>query len=91
MASLLHARWAEWGSEQVTSNFLVACDPQAVLLPHRRYWNFNGSPLTPECMFVHFFGTHRFDADIYRCVARETAELLRESTSQSAVLDMVTH
>jgi hypothetical protein len=86
MAARLHARWAEWGSEQVSSNFLVACDPQAVLLPYRRYRNFDGNPLEPECTFVHFFGTYRFDADVYRSVARGTAALLGASASQPPVL-----
>jgi hypothetical protein len=79
MASLLQERWAEWGSEQISSNFLIACDPQAILLPHNRYQHFHGYSPASDCKFLHFFGTHRFEAGVYRLLARETARLLCQS------------
>jgi hypothetical protein len=76
MEELLGARWREWGTEQVSSNFLVAHDPEGELLPYRGYRNFGGEKLTAECAFVHFFGTFRFDEGMYRRMSRETAALL---------------
>jgi hypothetical protein len=86
MAALLQERWTEWGSEQVASNFLVGCDPQAILLPFGQYRNFDGSPIAPECRFVHFFGTYRFEGDVYRRVARDTAALLRAPGTPAPIL-----
>jgi hypothetical protein len=76
MEQLLGSRWREWGTEQVASNFLVAHDPNGLLLPYRRYRNFGGESLTAEAAFVHFFGTFRYDHGTYRQMARDTAALL---------------
>jgi hypothetical protein len=54
MEELLGPRWREWGTEQVSSNFLVARDPNGILLPYRRYRNFGGEALTEAAVFVHF-------------------------------------
>ncbi len=78
MEELLGARWREWGTEQVASNFLVAHDPAGMLLPYRRYRNFGGEALTDDAAFVHFFGTFRYGQGTYRRMARETAALLNE-------------
>ncbi|MFX5464823.1 hypothetical protein ABTD44_20845, partial [Acinetobacter baumannii] len=41
MARMLgHQAMAEWGSEQVTSSFVVANDPDPVLLPYSQYGNY---------------------------------------------------
>lgn len=72
------AKWAEWGSEQVTSNFIVANTPGAVVLPPRRYpfWQ-QGVPLE-DVRVVHFFGTHRFEAGRYVAAAAHLSrELMR--------------
>jgi hypothetical protein len=76
MEELLGVRWREWGTEQVASNFLVAHDPEGILLPYRHYRNFGGEPLTDDAVFVHFFGTFRYDQGTYRRMARGTAALL---------------
>jgi hypothetical protein len=76
MEELLGPRWREWGTEQVSSNFLVARDPNGILLPYRRYRNFGGEALTDAAVFVHFFGTFRYDHGTYRRMARELAARL---------------
>jgi hypothetical protein len=84
MEELLGARWREWGTEQVASNFLVAHDPDGILLPYRRYRNFGVEPLTEDVAFVHFFGTFRYEHGTYRRLARETAALLTRPRSIAA-------
>ena len=78
MEELLGSRWREWGTEQVSSNFLGARDPNGVLLPYRCYRNFGGDALTDEAVFVHFFGTFRYEHGTYRRMARNLAARLNE-------------
>lgn len=56
----------EWGTEQVTSSFVIANDPGAVLLPYRHYGNYWGEPWDADCRFMHFVGAHRHDGSAYR-------------------------
>lgn len=59
------ARWAEWGSEQVASNFVVANEPRTTLLPYRRYFNFWNTGVPGDARFVHFVGTYRYHGGVY--------------------------
>jgi hypothetical protein len=63
------ARWAQWGSEQVTSNFIIANEPVPVLLPYDRYMNYWGEPSLGQASLVHFLGTCRFERGMYRRAA----------------------
>ena len=70
------ARWAEWGSEQVTSNFVIANEPDALLLPHDRYFNFWNAGVPADARFVHFVGTYRHHDGAYaQATALAIAEL----------------
>ena len=70
------ARWAEWGSEQVTSNFVVANEPEALLLPHDRYFNYWNAGVPAGARFVHFVGTYRHHGGAYvQATAQAIAEL----------------
>lgn len=64
------AKWSEWGSEQVTSNYLVANQTGACILPIDTYpfWR-KGKDIT-NARLIHFFGTHRFEAGQYVRSAR---------------------
>ena len=84
MEKILGKRWTEWGSDQVASNFLVGNDPNAILLPYRRYRNFGGEALTDAAAFVHFFGTYRFDKGTYRRTARALAARLNADAQTAA-------
>lgn len=72
------ARWAEWGTEQVTSNFLIANEAGAVALPARRYMNYWLQPPAPDTRFIHFLGTNRFADALYLDTSRAAIERLRE-------------
>jgi hypothetical protein len=78
------ARWSEWGSEQVGSNFIVANSPEAVVLPSRRY-SFHGWSSLEDAVFIHFIGVHRFSNGTYRRTARRIIEELRASRPHHAV------
>jgi hypothetical protein len=68
--------WSEWGSEQVTSNFVVANQPQSLLLPYDRYLNFWNEPVDPAAAFVHFVGTYRFHRQAYQQAALDAIRAL---------------
>jgi len=51
-------RWQEWGSEQVTSNVIIANSPIAEVLPLDKYYYYHPNlkeTLLPD--FLHFIGT----------------------------------
>lgn len=52
--------WSEWGSEQVTSNYLISNTQNPLMLPieHYPYWS-PGTNLK-EARLIHFIGDHRF-------------------------------
>ena len=58
-------RWAEWGSEQVASNFVVANEARATLLPYTRYFNFWNVGVADDARLVHFIGTYRYHRGTY--------------------------
>jgi hypothetical protein len=65
MEGMLGARWREWGTEQVGSNFAIANSPGGVVLPYPAYASFppNGPP--GEAKLLHFIGTYRFDGGVF--------------------------
>lgn len=65
------AKWSEWGSEQVTSNFVIANEVDALLLPYDRYLNYWDEPVGATVPFVHFVGTHRYTRGAYAQAARQ--------------------
>lgn len=62
-------KWQEWGSEQVTSNYLIANSDNAFVLPMDRYPYFSPGLDVMKCIFVHFIGDHRFKHGVYRKTA----------------------
>jgi hypothetical protein len=82
MRGLIGAKWDEWGSEQVTSNFLVANSPEAEVLPYPKYASFDMQMDPARSVFLHFIGTHRFSGGVYvRESARLVSELRRAETA----------
>lgn len=73
MAGLLGARWAEWGTEQFSSNFVLANSPRVRALPHPRYCH--PGRAIPDTVFLHFIGYVRFTSDRY---ARETRRVVAD-------------
>ncbi len=68
--------WWRWGSEQVTSNVLLANEPGARLLPYHRYCNYWLQRVTGDERLVHFVGTHRYSDATYRRMTVRAIEQL---------------
>lgn len=71
------SKWREWGSEQVTSNFLVANMPDTRVLPVGRYPFWAPKRDLRETALIHFFGARRFSGGMYRRQARAIIDELR--------------
>ena len=69
-------RWAEWGSEQVMCNLIVANEGEPVLLPYDRYLNFWNEPVAARPRLVHFVGTYRFHRGVYSAAVRQAIAAL---------------
>lgn len=54
------ARWCEWGTEQITSNFVIANSDDARVLPPALYENYWGEAPVDDVRFLHFVGTYRW-------------------------------
>lgn len=77
-------RWAEWGSEQVMSNLLVANEGEPVLLPYDRFLNFWNEPVGGDAVFVHFVGTYRYHRGAYAAAARRAIQSLQAELRAAA-------
>jgi hypothetical protein len=62
------ARWADWGTEQITSNFLVANAKGTRVLPFPRYATPDAS--VSDTCFLHFIGYLRFIDRRYEKLSR---------------------
>ncbi len=69
-------RWAEWGTEQVASSFLLANEPGTVTLPYASYLNYWKQEIEAEARFLHFVGTHRYSDAAYRVRTRQAIAAL---------------
>lgn len=69
-AKLGPAKWSDWGSEQVTSNFVIANEPDPLLLPYDRYLNYWNEAPPADARFVHFIGTFRHANGAYARASR---------------------
>ena len=63
-------RWQRWGTEQVTSNYMAANAPDALVLPFERYPFWHRSTAIEKAAFVHFYGPSRFQDGEYIRQAR---------------------
>ncbi len=71
MAQLIgNNKWSEWGSEQVTSNFVVANTDGAEILPFPEYCFHSPEIDVEPATFVHFIGSYRFHGGRYARLAR---------------------
>jgi hypothetical protein len=66
-------RWSEWGTEQITSNYLIANEDGARLLPYDHYMNYWNAPWGSDMRLVHFVGAWRYANDAY---SRATAQVV---------------
>jgi hypothetical protein len=75
MCELIGTKWSEWGSEQVTSNYVVANTPGAVVLTFPKYASYNPRIDVAHSAFLHFIGSWRFRNNVY---AQESLRTIRE-------------
>lgn len=66
-----------WGTEQVTSSFLIANEPDPLLLPPARYLNFWGDGWGQDARFIHFVGAHRYTGSAYADMTRHAIAAMR--------------
>lgn len=69
-------KWSEWGSEQVTSNFVTANSTDPLLLPYDRYMNFWDEGIPKDARLVHFIGTYRYHGGEYTQACRRAIAAL---------------
>ncbi len=74
---LTEGRWAEWGSEQITSNYVIANEAGSTLLRYDHYMNYWAEPWGGDTRFVHFVGAHRFDNGAYAAATRQAINALK--------------
>jgi hypothetical protein len=70
MQRMLGPRWAEWGSEQIASNYLVANAPGGQVLPWPTYACFDEALDPAQSSLLHFVGSWRFSRGVYADRAR---------------------
>ena len=71
--------WQTWGSEQITSNFLVANIAGAVVLPPSRYashFAIDGEIDYSRVAMIHFIGSQRFTNGTFQREALRTVRAL---------------
>lgn len=70
-------RWSDWGTEQVSSNYLVANASGTSVLPFPKY----GTPdaESPDTAFLHFIGPMRFVNRRYEKVSMNALDALRSA------------
>ncbi len=78
MRRIAKDKWNEWGSEQVTTNLLMANSPDPLALPFPRYCSYWAHPEVNyrESSFVHFIGPHRYSHGMYVRTARAVMQAL---------------
>lgn len=77
MAERMGARWTEWGTEQVASNYLVANSPGGIVLPWPKYCCFYPDVDHASASLLHFIGTWRFRSGVFVRAARRAVSDLR--------------
>jgi len=73
MEGLIGRRWYEWGTEKVTSNYIISNSPSASILPYPKYISYYDDPKIDydQSVYLHFTATHRFMKGFYIERARE--------------------
>jgi hypothetical protein len=78
MASIVgREKWNEWGSEQVTSNFIVANSDKGQVLPFPEYCFHAPGTDMESATFVHFIGSYRFHGGHYARLAGQVISELQ--------------
>ncbi len=80
MTDKLGEDWKRWGTEQVTSNYLVANAAGTTALPFPKY----GTPdlATDATAFLHFIGSMRFVNSKYEKTSRQAIQMIASKIYQ---------
>lgn len=81
MENIIGAKWKEWGSEQVVSNYIIANIPGATVLPYDKYALFGPGIDYEKASYLHFIGTYRFKEGKYIEIAKQIIEKLKSQSS----------
>jgi len=83
--------WHRWGSEQVTSNLIIANSPRVSVLPHPKYTSYYALKDInyAKSSFIHFMGTHRFENGCYTTVANRVIQRLLCDADRTAFDDEI--
>ncbi len=78
MRRIAGEKWNQWGSEQVTTNLLIANSENPVPLPAAKYLSYwaHEDIAYREASFLHFIGPHRYADGFYRRTALGLVEAL---------------
>lgn len=78
MRRIAQGTWDDWGSEQVTSNLLIANTDNALPLPFPKYLSYWAHTDVPydAASFIHFIGPYRFANGFYLRKAKEVISSL---------------
>jgi len=71
-------KWCEWGSEQVTSNYMAANAQDSLVLPVERYPFWRPDLNIAKAVFLHFVGNFRFMGGMY---VRHALRVIRQISS----------
>jgi hypothetical protein len=82
MRRIAGEKWDDWGSEQVTSNLLIANSHDALPLKFPKYLSYWAHPEVDyeKASFIHFIGPHRFSQGFYLKSARKVIMALAEES-----------
>jgi hypothetical protein len=76
--SVGRSKWESWGSEQITSSFLIANSGEPILLPYAKYRNYWADSVPDGTSFLHFVGTHRYSHMKYASYTKLAVNALSE-------------
>jgi hypothetical protein len=77
MEEIIGPIWRNWGSEQLTSNYVVSNSLNSLVLPFPKYAGFRPGIAVQESSFLHFSGTHRFKEGFYIKKAKDIVDKLK--------------
>jgi len=86
------AKWHEWGSEQVTSNLIIANSRNPQVLQHPKYTSYYALPEVDysQSSFIHFIGTYRYKNCFYSSAARHVITELNSNQWKQGDFDQCT-
>jgi hypothetical protein len=78
MQKILGKDWQKWGTEQVTSNFIIANSYPSKMMPIQKYSDhYPPHHLSFEnTSFIHFYGAHRYENRLYIKNAKKVIDAL---------------